>query len=290
MPAPDGRPNKPPTAAQIASREGATSIGSDYLRQEHQCTRCDRVPDPRKRFHPPLKPWPYDGSYLAPNIRRSRDGLSSAMAVALRGRGGVFASIDVHPPGTCLSRPRRSARHRKPCNAACDGDRGLWQFGLGIGRRVDRLAQAKVLAATPDAAHMRHDHRAAWPVFLHIGRIANPHRIRTGVVARINPVGLGLGAGINANPPRRTGGRTRGQVLGHQRLRNSRALLHRLRFSARRNQRKCPHQGQRQSQPNCSFPGTHRSRTPHIRNSPTVSDCGGNVNLQEGAACRRNSA
>jgi hypothetical protein len=47
-------------------------------------------PTPRKRFHPLLKPWPYGGSYLASNVRRSRDGLSSAMAIAVYGGAGLI--------------------------------------------------------------------------------------------------------------------------------------------------------------------------------------------------------
>jgi hypothetical protein len=146
-----------------------------------------------------------------------------------------------------------------------DKRRSRWIF-LRLGHRPTRLAQAKVpkvlrkrSAAAPDAGHARHDHGAARPVFLHIGCIAHPNGIRAGIVARINPIGLDLSAGINANPPRRTGGRMQSQVLGRQRLRNLRALLRCLRFSTHCEQRK---RARKEAPQYCPFPDTHGDARP----------------------------
>jgi hypothetical protein len=91
-------------------------------------------------------------------------------------------------------------------------------------------------AAAPNAGHMRHDHRAAWPVFLNIGRVADPHGVRTRIIARVYTIRLTLGAGVNANSPRRPGARTRGEVIGRQRLCDLHPLRRRLRVSTPRKQ------------------------------------------------------
>ena len=59
-----------------------------------------------------------------------------------------------------------------------DGHHRLRSVRAGGRRRTDRRrAAALALAAAPVAAHMRHDHGAARPVFLHIGRAAIAHRV-----------------------------------------------------------------------------------------------------------------
>ena len=45
---------------------------------------------------------------------------------------------------------------------------------------------SRALAGPPEAVHPRRDHRAARPVFLHVGCRAAAHRIRTGIIARID--------------------------------------------------------------------------------------------------------
>ena len=134
------------------------------------------------------------------------------------------------------------------------------------------------LAAAPDARHARHDHRAARPEFLHVGCVTHPNRIRTGIVARIHIVGLGLVARIDPKPLRRTG--WLGERLFGSCLRGARALLCCLGLGTNRQQRKCPRQGDRQAERNCQFPVIHVTRAPHFVIGPTVSDCRDNVNRQ----------
>src|SRR5277367_3046570 len=40
--------------------------------------------------------------------------------------------------------------------------------------------RAQDLTAPPVAGHVRHDHGAARPIFLNVGGVAFPHRVRTG--------------------------------------------------------------------------------------------------------------
>lgn len=148
-------------------------------------------------------------SYLEAHTGGGRDALSSSQTVTPLSCGRALDDLDVRLYGDSLSRPRGGSGRREPVDAAGDGDRCLRHHRPAAGRRFDRLAQAKVLkkrlAAAPNAGHMRYDYGAARPVFLNIGRIAHPNRIRAGVIARINTVGLGLVTGINSKPPRRSG-------------------------------------------------------------------------------------
>jgi hypothetical protein len=172
------------------------------------------------------------------------------MAAVPYGCGGSVTGLDVHAYRACLSRTRRRSRHRQPFDAACDGDHCLWRCGLDTRRRALRRAQAKALtsAAAPHTGHVRHDHRAARPKFLHIGCIADPNRIGSRIVARINPVRLGQVAGINPNPPRRTGRLC--EWLSSRGLRSSRALWCRLRVGAGCQQRTRRHQAHREGHQN----------------------------------------
>jgi hypothetical protein len=120
--------------------EGATSIQGDYLRQRHQCTPRDRVPYPAQEIPLLLKNPAARRFVSCIEQRRTRDGLSSAMAAALHGRSGAFAGFGVHPRSTCFARPRRSVRHGGPRSAACDGNCRLWRLRRDTGRRVDRVA------------------------------------------------------------------------------------------------------------------------------------------------------
>ena len=56
--------------------------------------------------------------------------------------------------------------------------------------RIDVAApyRAQGLSAPPVAAHVRHDHGAARPIFLNVGGVAFPHRVRTGIVVGIDVV------------------------------------------------------------------------------------------------------
>jgi hypothetical protein len=158
------------------------------------------------------------------------------MAVVPFGCGRTVAGLDIRTNSVGLSRSRRRPGHRQRFNAACDGDYHLWRRGLALRRRPHRAAETQALkqhsAAAPHAGHVRHDHRAARPVFLHIGCVAHPNRIGARIVARINTiVRLGLIAGIDSNPPRRTG-RTSEGLCGCG-LRGLRVPRRRLRFGAR---------------------------------------------------------
>ena len=63
----------------------------------------------------------------------------------------------------------------------CGGDR----YDDAAARHIDRRA----LTRLPVTAHAWHDHRAARPIFLHIGGRAYAHGIGTGIVARIDIIG-----------------------------------------------------------------------------------------------------
>ena len=65
---------------------------------------------------------------------------------------------------------------------------------------------ALALAAAPGAAHARHDHRAARPVFLHIGCVAYAHGVAARKIPGIDAVGSRLVTRINAQPCRRPPG------------------------------------------------------------------------------------
>src|SRR5260370_42406799 len=58
-------------------------------------------------------------------------------------------------------------------------------------------------AATPIAAHPRHDHGAARPVFLHVGCSAIPHRIAAGIIPGIDAVGFQFVIRIDSQACRR---------------------------------------------------------------------------------------
>ena len=74
----------------------------------------------------------------------------------------------------------------KPVDANGDGRSRLVHVGDNGLRKLDRRVARRALAGPPVAVHARRDDRAARPVFLHIGRGAAPHRIRAGIVARID--------------------------------------------------------------------------------------------------------
>src|ERR1700754_2143977 len=67
----------------------------------------------------------------------------------------------------------------------------------------DEIFSARVLRATrpsaarPVTAHARHDHRATRPEFLDIGGVTHAHRVRAGVVMRVDAFFL---VGRNAKP------------------------------------------------------------------------------------------
>src|SRR3954463_11563038 len=57
---------------------------------------------------------------------------------------------------------------------------------------------ALVSAPAPVAAHMRHDHRAAGAIFLHIGGVALADRIGTGIVTGIDAIRTVIGRDAQA--------------------------------------------------------------------------------------------
>jgi hypothetical protein len=116
---------------------------------------------------------------------------------------------------------RRTERHFTHCvlPATCET----------TGRSCNaEFACASRSAAAPDTAHMRHDHGAALPVFLHIGSVADAHRVRTGIVMR-HDIGLPvlLLARIDRHPAQVA---LRGQISARLapklRLRGNRLCLH----------------------------------------------------------------
>ena len=72
-------------------------------------------------------------------------------------------------------------------------------------RRFHHLPQPNFakLARPPEAAHARHDHRAARPVFLHVSRVAFAHRVAAGIIAGIDALGVRFVIRIDAQPRRR---------------------------------------------------------------------------------------
>ncbi len=124
----------------------------------------------------------------------------------------------------------------------------------------DSIRTNRTLAAAPDAAHAGHDHRAAWPVFLHVGRVTHPHGVRTGEIPRINAVRFRLVTGIDAKPRRRPpNGGLRGWRVDRGRLRGPRPLRHGLRLGAGREQRT----DARKSHRYCQSPDTHPDAHPN---------------------------
>src|ERR1700684_1600307 len=74
---------------------------------------------------------------------------------------------------------------------------GEWQIAgmdahAGSAKAVARgtIGEATRSAASPDAMHVRHDHRTAGTEFLHIFRIALAYGVRSRIVARIDLVAL----------------------------------------------------------------------------------------------------
>ena len=122
------------------------------------------------------------------------------------------------------------------------------QFLLRL--RSDSIGTETALAAAPIAVHARHNHRAARPVFLHVGCRAFPHRIAAREIARIDTIRFRLIARIDRYASRRPsnpdltvgvrGGRWR-------RLRYAHSGRCGLRACSGRGQRNCPDK----SQPNC---------------------------------------
>jgi hypothetical protein len=106
------------------------------------------------------------------------------------------------------------------------------------------------LAAAPIAIHAGHDHRAARPIFLHIGCRAIPHRVAARKIVRIDIIRFRLGARIDRHASRQpsnpdlTLGR-RGP--GWRCLRCPNPGRRGLRFRSGRGQQKYPGKGQ----PNC---------------------------------------
>ena len=180
-------------------------------------------------------------------------------------RGG--RSFARHQCRARLPRARWRSRHCQPLHAADHGDHRLWCLGAGGRRWVDRrrataLIWPKRLTSTPDAAHAGHDHRAAGPVFLHIGRVAHPDGVRAREIPRVNALGFRLIAGIDAKPRRRpSNGRLDGALVGRGlgRLRGPRPLWRSLRPGTGREQRKHACKGHRY----CQSPDTHRDAHPN---------------------------
>src|SRR5664279_1589478 len=75
------------------------------------------------------------------------------------------------------------------------------QFLLRL--RSDSIGTETALAAAPIAVHARHNHRAARPVFLHVGCRAFPHRIAAREIARIDTIRFRLIARIDRYASRR---------------------------------------------------------------------------------------
>jgi len=112
------------------------------------------------------------------------------------------------------------------------------------------LTRGGGLAAAPITTHAGHDHRAARPVFLHIGRRAIPHRVAARKIVRIDIIRFRLGARIDwhtSRQPSNTDLALRRRGPGWRCLRCPNPGRRGLRFRSGRGQQKCPDKGQ----PNC---------------------------------------
>jgi hypothetical protein len=90
---------------------------------------------------------------------------------------------------------------------------------------TNRLYRNDPLAGAPIATHARHDHGAARPVFLHISCAAVPHRIRAGIITRID-AGFPIITRIDAQACHRpSDAALRGRVGGLRRLHRLYPLL-----------------------------------------------------------------
>src|SRR5689334_1933562 len=91
------------------------------------------------------------------------------------------------------------------CKDECEAD------GAGFTLVRERTPESALSsAASPVAAHARHDHRAARPILLHIMRIAYAHRVRPRIIMRIYALLLVIGRDAKArrrpiDPMRRAG-------------------------------------------------------------------------------------
>ena len=113
-----------------------------------------------------------------------------------------------------------------------------------------RAGYRQRLAAAPIAVHARHNHRAARPVFLHVGCRAVPHRIASRKIARIDVIRFRLAARIDRHASRRPSNPDLTVGLrggGWRRLCRPHPGRRRLRLRSGRGQQKCPDKGQ----PNC---------------------------------------
>jgi hypothetical protein len=131
------------------------------------------------------------------------------------------------------------------------------------------------LTAPPIAVDVRHNHRAARPVFLHVSCVAISHRIAAGEIPGVDVVGLALVARINAQawPPDPA---LRRRLGDHRprRLRRPHPRRRRLGLDAGCGQRKTACK----NQPYCRRPDPHHLAHPKLFNGCKVSDCRANVN------------
>lgn len=100
------------------------------------------------------------------------------------------------------------------------------------------------LAVAPIAVHVGHDHRAARPVFLHIGCCAIPHRIAARKITRIDVIRFCLIARMDRHASRQP---SNPDLIVRRRLRGPNPGRRGLRFRSGRGQQKCPDKGE----PNC---------------------------------------
>jgi hypothetical protein len=120
--------------------------------------------------------------------------------------------------------------------------------------RKPRRAVRGSVPAAPDAAHMRHDHGAARPIFLHIGGVADAHRVRAGIVVRHHiRLPMLFRVRIDRHPAQTP---LRGQIGVR--------FPPKLHLSGRR---LCLHCGRQQHHPRHSRPD-HGRHHPHHRNHP----------------------
>ena len=169
--------------------------------------------------------------------------LWATAALASQGPGGGPGTAGISPTGDGCCRP--------------------WSVGAGGRRRADRRREAAKLTAAPVAAHARHDHRAARPVFLHVGCAAIPHRIAAGIIPGIDAVGSRFVTRIDAQARQRPPDTALRGYLGRQglrRLRRPHPLRRGLRLGSGCGQRKNPCQ----SQQYCRCPDPHHDAHPNL--------------------------